>query len=149
MLCHSFRNLPQARQGAPNDTVRADDGFSAAPTALGSSSESISRPLPGFPVDLGGFGALHAPFFMERRTRGLVQRCVAGNPGPGLAPMAIFAVSLLPQLAAGRLDKGGTDWYWFSVDGVPPDFRFAIDRQVEERMEDKTAEPEQSLKVAT
>jgi hypothetical protein len=100
-------------------------------------------------VDLGGFGALHAPFFMERRTRGLVQRCVAGNPGPGLAPMAIFAVSLLPQLAAGRLDKGGTDWYWFSVDGVPPDFRFAIDRQVEERMEDKTAEPEQSLKVAT
>ena len=37
---------------------------------------------PGFPVEFGGFGELHAPFFTERRTRGLVQCCVAGNPGP-------------------------------------------------------------------
>jgi hypothetical protein len=36
---------------------------------------------PGFPVELGGVVALHAPFFTEGRTRGLVQRCVAGNPG--------------------------------------------------------------------
>jgi hypothetical protein len=35
-------------------------------------------------VELGGFGKLDAPFLTERRTRGLVQRCVAGNPGSGL-----------------------------------------------------------------
>jgi hypothetical protein len=35
-------------------------------------------------VQLGGFGKLHAPFLIERRTRSLVQRCVAGNPGSGL-----------------------------------------------------------------
>ena len=28
---------------------------------------------PGFPVELGGVGAVHAPFFTERRTLGLVQ----------------------------------------------------------------------------
>ena len=39
--------------------------------------------FPGFPVELGGFGKLHTPFFTERRIRGLVERCVAGNPGPG------------------------------------------------------------------
>ncbi len=37
---------------------------------------------PEFPVELGGFGELHAPFFAERRTRSLVQCCVAGNSGP-------------------------------------------------------------------
>src|SRR5271156_3628689 len=42
---------------------------------------SSGRPFPGFPVELGGFDKLHAPFLTERRTRGLVQRCVAGNPG--------------------------------------------------------------------
>jgi hypothetical protein len=26
----------------------------------------------------------HAPFLNERRTGGIVQRCVAGNPGSGL-----------------------------------------------------------------
>ena len=36
---------------------------------------------PGLPVELGGVDALHAPFFTEGRTRGLVQRSVAGNPG--------------------------------------------------------------------
>src|ERR1700722_18544163 len=39
----------------------------------------------GFPVELGGFGKLHAPFFAERPTRCLVQRCVAGNPGREMA----------------------------------------------------------------
>ena len=48
------------------------------------------RPSPGFPVELGGFGELHAPFFMERRTRGSLQCSVAGNPGPGLASVAIL-----------------------------------------------------------
>src|SRR5271156_5463002 len=37
---------------------------------------------PGFPVELGGVGALHAAFLNESSTRGFVQRSVAGNPGP-------------------------------------------------------------------
>ena len=37
---------------------------------------------PVFPVELGGVGALHAAFLNESSTRGNVQRCVAGNPGP-------------------------------------------------------------------
>jgi hypothetical protein len=36
---------------------------------------------PGFPVELDGVDTLHAPFFAEGRIRGLVQCCVAGNPG--------------------------------------------------------------------
>jgi hypothetical protein len=64
---------------------------------------SISQPFAGFPVGLGGSGELHAPFFMERRTRGSLQCSVAGDPGPGLASMAILTVSFLPQLAAGKL----------------------------------------------
>ena len=49
------------------------------------SSEVQVAPDPGFAVELGGFSKLYAPFLTERRTRGLVQRCVAGNPGSGLA----------------------------------------------------------------
>src|SRR5271156_6410625 len=37
---------------------------------------------PGFPVELGGVGALHAAFLNEGSTRGSVQRSVTGNPGP-------------------------------------------------------------------
>ena len=33
-------------------------------------------------MELGGVGALHAAFLNESSTRGDVQRCVAGNPGP-------------------------------------------------------------------
>jgi hypothetical protein len=51
-------------------------------------------------VELGGSGELHAPFFMERRTRGSLQCSVAGNPGPGLASTAILAVVLLPGKSA-------------------------------------------------
>ena len=36
---------------------------------------------PGFPVEVGGAGELHAAFFTESRTRVRVQRYVAGNPG--------------------------------------------------------------------
>jgi hypothetical protein len=36
---------------------------------------------PGFPVEVGGFLELHAPFLTERRTRCRVRRCVTGNPG--------------------------------------------------------------------
>jgi hypothetical protein len=34
---------------------------------------------PGFPVGLGVFGELHAPFFTETRTPCLVERSMAGN----------------------------------------------------------------------
>jgi hypothetical protein len=87
---------------------------SAAPTALRSYSELSpqpsglgsrfgGRPSPGFPVELGGFGELHAPFFMERRTRGSLQCSVAGNPGPGLASMAILQSSFLSHLRKATL----------------------------------------------
>ena len=36
---------------------------------------------PGFPVEVGGFLELHAPFLTERRTRCRVRCCVTGNPG--------------------------------------------------------------------
>ena len=49
-----------------------------------------SRPSPGFPVELGGSDELHAPFFMERRTRGYLHCSVAGNPGPGLGRADAF-----------------------------------------------------------
>jgi hypothetical protein len=62
---------------ARDDTGRTDDRFSAAPTALGSSSGSISQP------------------FRAGLTFG-------GSAPPGLASMATFAVSFLPQLAAGK-----------------------------------------------
>jgi hypothetical protein len=54
------------------------------PSPSGLGSRFAGRPSPGFPVELGGFGGLYAPFFMERRTRGSLQCNVAGNPGPGL-----------------------------------------------------------------
>ena len=82
--------------------------FSAAPTALGSSSIDSQpfragltfggRPSHGFPVELGGSGELHAPFFMERRTRGSLQCSVAGNPGPGFGLNSPDCQSLLRTL---------------------------------------------------
>jgi hypothetical protein len=57
-----------------------------------------SRPSPGFPVELGGFGELHAPFFMERRTRGSFQCSVTGNPGPGLIPICCLFRALTRTL---------------------------------------------------
>jgi len=36
---------------------------------------------PEFPVEVGGVGELHAAFFTESRTRGRIQRSVAGNSG--------------------------------------------------------------------
>jgi hypothetical protein len=36
---------------------------------------------PGFSVEVGGAGELHAAFFTESRTRGRVPCCVAENPG--------------------------------------------------------------------
>jgi hypothetical protein len=46
-------------------------------------------------VELGGFGELHAPFLTERRARGSLQCSVTGNPGPGLASVAITGVQLI------------------------------------------------------
>jgi hypothetical protein len=34
-----------------------------------------------FPVEVGGVGEIHAAFFTESRTRGRIQRSVAGNSG--------------------------------------------------------------------
>src|SRR6202453_5461761 len=41
-----------------------------------------STTLPRIPVEVGGVGELHAALFMESRTRGHVQRSVAGNREP-------------------------------------------------------------------
>jgi hypothetical protein len=43
--CRSLHGTPGQVGYAPNDTGRGDDRFSAAPTALGSSSGSISQPF--------------------------------------------------------------------------------------------------------
>ncbi len=47
---------------------------------------------PGFPVDLGGVVALHAPFFTEGRTRGFVQCRAAGNPGSLRSELVTFLI---------------------------------------------------------
>jgi hypothetical protein len=74
----------------PCGTSTGDDGYPGLRPGLLS-----GRPFPGFPVELGGFGKLHAPFLTERRKRGLVQRCVAGNPGSGLDfPLRAVAPSI-------------------------------------------------------
>ena|ERR1700733_14654895 len=57
---------------------------SAAPPALPNLGNPSPSPSPDFLWNLSGFGKLHALFLTEKRTRGLVQRCVAGNPGSGL-----------------------------------------------------------------
>jgi hypothetical protein len=44
--------------------------------------EKAGAPSSRIPVELSGFRELHAPFLRERRTRGFVQRCVAGIRGP-------------------------------------------------------------------
>ena len=58
--------------------MRVSSGKGARAVSSGAGWREIR--VPGFPVEFGGFGELHAPFFTERRTRGLVQRCVAGKP---------------------------------------------------------------------
>ena len=56
--------------------------YMALPLAFQADGENCrSLGFPGFPVELGGVGELHAPFLTERRTRGSVQCCAAGNPG--------------------------------------------------------------------
>jgi hypothetical protein len=56
----------------------------------------LSTPLrsPGFPVELDGVGALHAAFLNESRTRGHIQRCVAGNLGPVEMTILLFETNL-------------------------------------------------------
>jgi hypothetical protein len=57
---------------------------------------------PGFPVELGGVGALHAAFLNESSTRGNVQRCVAGNPGP--VEMTILFAYSVPHFQEGSAE---------------------------------------------
>src|SRR5271170_5579172 len=91
---HSSRNLPQASQSAPNEQTGASGQIGC------SSREQQVPPLrsPGFPVELGGAGKLHAPFLTERRTRGPVRYCVAGNPGS----LPMNKNGLPVELGAGR-----------------------------------------------
>jgi hypothetical protein len=51
---------------------------------------------PGFPVELGGVGELHAAFRNESSTRGCVRRCVAGNPGP-VGMTILFEIDDFPR----------------------------------------------------
>ena len=75
------------------------------PSPSGLGSHLAGRPSPGFPVELGGFGELYAPFFMERRTRGSLQCNVAGNPGPGLIREPELVRCTLRTLQS-RMDHG-------------------------------------------
>ena len=49
-------------------------------------------------MELGGVGVLHAAFLTESSTRGHVQRCVAGNPGP--VEMTILLEDKIPRFHA-------------------------------------------------
>jgi hypothetical protein len=64
----------------------------------------IKRPrlaVPGFPVDLGGAGELHAPFLTERRTSCPIPSCKAGNQGVGPRPSSAgLLVDTIDCLAA-------------------------------------------------
>ena len=77
---------------------------------------------PRFPVEFGGFGELHAPFFTERRTRGSLECIVAGNPGP-----PDFLWNLVASVNFMRLSsrKGAhavlSNASWQEI-RVPPDF---------------------------
>jgi uncharacterized protein len=65
-----------------------------------------SARYPGFPVELGGVGELHAPFSTERRTRGLVQCYVLRLLAPAVLgfPYALVAGS-----------NGLFRWTWLAV----------------------------------
>jgi hypothetical protein len=75
----------QGEMLVPQGRLNAFPSVSAVPPGLAHGCEmfpglaswaTFRSPLPGFPVELGGSGKLHAPFLNERRTRGRVQRCV-------------------------------------------------------------------------
>ena len=97
-------------------TGSRDDKF-VLPTHLGGEGRVNCRSLgfPGFPVEVGGVGELHAPFLTERRKRGLVLCRVAGNPGSlGMTKgRAVFfrciacwtSEQQVPVLRSGRDDK--------------------------------------------
>ena len=68
------------RSAQDDDSV---GGLKERRSLCGSRGTQQVAPLryPGFPVEVGGVGKPHAAFFTESRTRGRVQRYVAGNPG--------------------------------------------------------------------
>jgi len=72
LTSHMVEILPLSRTKRSAADLLAED-------SMGSPKKPQVSPLrcPGFPVDVGGVGKHHAPFFKERRTRGLVQRRVA------------------------------------------------------------------------
>ena len=76
---HVVPRLAGANMGHPSKGGRLWE-----PWDLGGRRGALQIPplrSPGFPVELGGADALHAPFLTERRIRCLVQCCVTGNPG--------------------------------------------------------------------
>jgi hypothetical protein len=68
---------------------------------LGFPVQEIRVRSPGFPVELGGVGELHAAFRNESSTRGCVRRRVAGNPGP---------VGMTKLRAVAHLGTSGGGW---------------------------------------
>ncbi len=83
------------RTADPSATLGMTKGRAAltsAPVNEGRTEKQQVPPLryPGFPVELGGVGGLHAPFSTERRKRGCVQCCVAGNPATPVGMTILF-----------------------------------------------------------
>jgi len=69
-------------RGIPPFAKSAKDGAPGTRRSGGCRKLQIPRlRSPGFPVKVGGFLELHAPFLTERRTRCRVRCCVTGNPG--------------------------------------------------------------------
>jgi hypothetical protein len=85
-------------------------------------------------VELGGVGGLHAAFLNESSTRGHVQRCVAGNPGP--VEMTILFVIWIGGVMGLRVTQGdekrlgpattlcGTVAFSFVIPRTPRDLQF-------------------------
>ena len=92
-FAHGAFAVPESETAGPSPTLRS----------------------PGFPVEVGGAGELHAAFRNESSTCGSVRRCVAGNPGPvGMTNLRVAA-----HLGSGA--GGGTE----PAQQQPTRFRFA------------------------
>ena len=71
---------PNLHQSSPNPPGNTNLHF-VIPGSRRGPRNRRSASLPGFPVEVGGVGELHALSLRERRTRNRVRRSVAGNPG--------------------------------------------------------------------
>jgi hypothetical protein len=74
----------RVRARVPKQTAELSSALRSVEKHFHEKSAELQIPplrSPEFPVKLDGVVAIHAPFFTEGRTRGLLQCCVAGNPG--------------------------------------------------------------------